>query len=77
MIRGLPDGLIARAKARSRAEDRRLDDVLIAMLDAYASGQLPQQLGQLGGAARAAALSDEERSAIAKKAADARWKKPE
>jgi hypothetical protein len=32
-------------------------------------------LGQLGGAARAAALSPRKRSAIAKKAAQARWKR--
>lgn len=33
-----------------------------------------QRSGKAGGKARAEALSDEERSAIAKKAAGARWK---
>ena len=35
-----------------------------------------QQLGKLGGAARAKALTPEQRAEIARAAAQARWKKP-
>ncbi len=39
--------------------------------------ELGRRGGLKGGKARAAKLSDEQRSAIAKKAADARWNRPE
>ena len=38
MIRGLPEGLISRAKERARERGEKLDDVLIAILTKYAGG---------------------------------------
>lgn len=74
MIRGLPAGLIQRAKARARDREDRLDAILIAALEAYAEGQTAaQQLAASGGHARAASLSDQERRDSAQRAAQARW----
>lgn len=61
---------------RAPADDRlksQLDTQLVKNPDAVLLGQLG---GAKGGPARAAALSPDERSASAKKAADARWSDP-
>ena len=70
-IHDLPPGLVSRAKARAKSDDTTLDAVLATFLAFYAENG-PQ--GRAGGQARAESLSPEERSAIAKKAAEARWK---
>lgn len=62
-------------------EKRPADTIGAAVMVArIATGEIPDnrksgrvQSGKAGGAARASALSSEERSAIAKKAAKARW----
>lgn len=74
MIRGVPPGLIQRAKAQARAREEKLDDVLIHAMQEYAEGTDRTQTGERAGKARAAALSENERSAIARKAAETRWK---
>ena len=73
MLRGLPSGLIARAKARAREAGVTLDDVLVAFLERYAEGNDPSGAGRKGGAARAAKLSPERRTEIARHAANTRW----
>ena len=73
MIRGLPAGLVARAKAHARELGASLDDVLAAFLARYADGTDPSSAGRKGGQARADALSPERRREIAQKAAQARW----
>jgi hypothetical protein len=72
MIRNLPAGLIPRAKARARSEDTTLDAVLLRLLESYADAGTP---GRAGAEARANSLTQDERSAIARKAAEARWGK--
>jgi hypothetical protein len=72
MLRDLPPGLVQRAKARAREEGTTLDAVLRRMLEVYVESGRP---GVAGGEARADRLSAEERSDIARKAAEARWKK--
>ena len=74
MIRQLPPGLIGRAKAKAREQGETLDAILIATLEAYCDGKMPSQWGARGGHARAASLTPDERSAIARKAAETRWK---
>lgn len=74
MIRGIPDGLVATAKARARADGTRLDAVLIGAMLRFAQGMTPAaELGAKGGAARAANMTEAERSESAKRAASARW----
>lgn len=73
MIRALPPGLIRQAKQRARDDDTTLDTVLVRYLTAYAAqGDPHAAAGRLGGAARAATLSPERRSEIARGAALAR-----
>lgn len=72
-IRHLSAEVIASAKAKARDAGTSLDDVLRDYLTAYASGATA---GQRGGAARAKALSAEERREIAVRAARARWGTP-
>lgn len=74
MIRNVPPGLVAKAKAKAKEWGGTLDNVLIAAMQDWANGKSPQQMGSSGGHARAASLTPEERSAIAKKAAETRWK---
>lgn len=69
MIRGLPAGLVGHAKARARADDTTLDAVLITYLARYAEQGPP---GLAGAQARAASLSPERRSEIARIAVRAR-----
>lgn len=73
MLRGLPAGLVARAKAKAREANTTLDAALIAFLETYAEHGSIQSSG---GHARALSLTPEERADIAKKAAKARWKDP-
>lgn len=69
-LRGLDAATINRAKARARERGTSLDDVLRDYLTAYADGETAQQAG---GRARAAAMTADERSAQARRAAEARW----
>lgn len=71
MLRGLPDGLVARAKAKAREASTNLDAVLTAFLASYAEHGSIQSSG---GHARKLALTPEERTKIAQKAAESRWK---
>ena len=73
-IRNLPPGLIPRAKARARADETTLDAVLLTYLTRYAEGTPSAQ--QLGGQARVAGMTGDERSALARHAAQHRWGKP-
>lgn len=73
VLRGVPSDLIRRAKARARELGESLDQRLLAYLTAYAHGTTPEQMGRDGGRARAAKLSPEERSRIARTAAQALW----
>ena len=67
-----------------RGEKRSADVIGAAIMAAkIATGEIKEnlplktaaaELGSRGGKARAAALSDKRRSAIARKAADSRWK---
>lgn len=69
-IHGLEPAVIRQAKARAEASGESLSAVLRRLVTRYA------ERGEhrfTGGEARAAALSAEERKAIAKKAAAARW----
>jgi hypothetical protein len=71
MIRGLPEGLVSRAKAKAREAGAKLDDVLVRFLESYAQHGSIQSSG---GHARKLAMTDEERAESARKAAEARWK---
>lgn len=71
MLRGLPDGLVARAKQKAREAGTTLDAVLRAFLASYAEHGSIQSSG---GHARKLALTPEERTESALKAAQARWK---
>lgn len=73
MIRDLPDGLIARAKAKARDAGQRLDAVLTKFLQSYAEHGTPHVAQQRGGLARAANMTADERVAAARRALDARW----
>lgn len=68
-LRGLTPDTIHRAKARAREAGTSLDDVLREYLRVYACGDR----GVAGGHARAAALSPERRSELARAAAMSRW----
>lgn len=70
-LRGLDADSIQRAKARARDAGTSLDAVLRAYLTAYADGTTAQQAG---GRARAERLSAEDRTAISRHAALARWR---
>lgn len=70
MLRGLPAGLVARAKERARADDTTLDAVLMRYLLTYAE---QGATGSAGGRARAARLTPAERRGIAQRAARVRW----
>ncbi len=48
-IRGLPSGLLPRAKARATDDDTTLDLALVRMLTSYADGQTAGQLAAAGG----------------------------
>lgn len=73
MLRGLPHDIVGRAKARAREAGTTLDEILIGFIVKYAAkGSIQAQ----GGRARAEALTPEERSASAQKAARARWRAP-
>jgi hypothetical protein len=74
MLRHIPPGLVARAKDRARANGTTLDSALLAWLEAYAEGTDNVSAGRRGGAARAAALTPEQRVDIARRGAEARWK---
>jgi hypothetical protein len=71
MLRGLPPNVVARAKAKAREAGTTLDDVLIAFLETYAEHG---SIASSGGHARALSLTPEQRTTIARKAAQARWK---
>lgn len=74
VIRGLPEGLVGRAKAAARARGETLDDVLRQALESCAEGQsAAAELGAKGGAARAANMSKRARSESARAAVTARW----
>lgn len=76
MIRGLPDGLVARAKAAARDRGEAFDDALRLWMASYADGQsAAAQFGARGGAARAANMTRKERSEAARAAVTARWKR--
>jgi hypothetical protein len=72
MIRNVPSGLIPAAKSRARNEATTLDAVLVKLLESYAAAGTP---GRAGAEARANSLTADERSAIARKAAETRWGK--
>ena len=76
VLRGLDADTIAAAKQRALDAGQALDAVLRASLAAYAAGQASPgaQLGAIGGAARGAGMTAQERSAGARQAARARWK---
>jgi hypothetical protein len=74
MLRGVPPGLVARAKDRARANGTTLDSALLEWLESYADGTDRASVGRKGGAARAASLTPERRAEIAKQGAEARWK---
>lgn len=71
MLRGLPPGLVARAKAMARDAGTSLDAALLAFLETYAEHGSIQSSG---GHARKLSLTPQERTDSARKAADARWK---
>lgn len=71
MLRGLPPGLVARAKDKAREAETSLDAVLAAFLETYAEHGSIQSSG---GHARKLALTPDERTDIARKAAETRWK---
>lgn len=73
VIRKLPPGLVAEAKARARAEGLSFDAYLIQMIAEFAAGTDRAAAGRQGAAARAASLTPEERTNIARQAAQARW----
>jgi plasmid stability protein len=73
MVRHIPAGVINAAKARAREHGTTLDAALLAFLESYAEGTDRASAGRKGGMARSEALSPEERSAIARKGAEARW----
>ena len=74
MLRGIPDGVISRAKANARSEGTTLDDVLIRYLETYAEHGNPQSKG-----ARAVneSRTAKERSEAARRAVQERWKRAE
>jgi hypothetical protein len=72
-IREVPPGLVRRARERAAAERRKLNEVMVEALVAYADGKTSRHMGLVGGRARAAALTAAERAAIARNAAVARW----
>jgi hypothetical protein len=74
MLRHIPPGLVARAKDRARANGTTLDSALLAWLEAYADGRDNVSAGRKGGQARSEALTPEQRVAIARQGAEARWK---
>jgi hypothetical protein len=78
-LRGIPPALWRRV--RDKAGDR-LRDVLLGLLRAYADGRIDPLVdgdpvaaarGAVGGQMRAANLTDEQRRASARHAAQARW----
>lgn len=69
-IRDLDAATVSAARDRARQAGTDLAAVLRAYLTAYATGMTG---AQAGGRARAASLTAEERSAIASRAAHARW----
>jgi hypothetical protein len=71
MLRHVPDGLIAKAKAKAREAGTTLDAALLAFLKSYAEHGSIQSSG---GHARKLALTPEERTESALRAAQARWK---
>lgn len=73
VIRHLPPGLIAEAKARARETGTNLDAYLIRAIAELAEGTDRAAAGRQGAAARAASLTPEERTNIARQAAQARW----
>lgn len=83
-LHGIPGALLRRATQRAKAEGHDLRTVLLRLLELYADGAIDPMAqgdpvmaarGAKGGAARAARLSAEERSAMARTAAQARWAK--
>lgn len=71
MLRRLPAGLVARAKAKAREADTDLETVLTAFLESYAQHG---SIASSGGHARKLALTPQQRTDIARKAAETRWK---
>jgi len=71
VLRGLTSDLVARAKAKASDADTTLDAVLVAFLESYAEHGA---VGARGGHARARMLTADQRSAIARQGAAARWK---
>jgi len=71
VLRGLTSDLVARAKAKAREADTTLDAVLVDFLESYAEHGA---VGARGGHARARMLTADQRSAIARQGAAARWK---
>ncbi len=74
MIRKLPEGLVARAKAKAREAGTSLDAALITFLETYAEHGSVQSSG---GHARKLALTPDERTDISRRAAQSRWKNRE
>jgi len=66
---------IEKAETEAKAAGTTLHHLLRECIKAVAAGRTERQaLGAKGGEARAEALTPEERSNIARKAAEARWK---
>lgn len=72
MLRGLPDRLVSRAKAKAREQNTTLDAVLIRYLETYAEHGNPQAKGAV---AVNESKTPEERSEAGRKAVQARWEK--
>jgi hypothetical protein len=73
-LHGIPGPVLRRARARATRDGTDLRDVLIAALVAY--GDERPSVHALGGRARAARLTPEDRIASARAAARARWHPP-
>ena len=75
-IRDLAPELLARLRARATEDGLRLSAAVLRVLTAYADYGSPATRGATGGAARAARLSPEDRSAASQRAALSRWLRP-
>lgn len=75
-IRDLDPDLLAHLRARATEDGLSLSAAVLRVLHAYAAHGSPATRGATGGAARAARMSPEDRSAASQRAALSRWLRP-